>query len=329
MITHWKTTILAIALLFSVASVLVLSSCGGDDEPEPEPIIPPGLSYTAATVAVGSTGTLTPAVQGDAATYSITDNGDADFVTIDAGTGVLSVAAESTTGVYTVAVKATNSAGSADATVDITIGVNDDFDPTGKKLLWRYFINQDDDITLTGLDGELLGLQIPSLQLPVGWPTEATPQEDLWQYFLLTEIERLIFQVPGDEACGALIPEEGGDTLLIVVNSDLSLSTECTLNDSPGSSADIGISWISYAEGAFSYTISLVFIPEASLSVPYKIEGANFTDFTDPVEQTIYPALLGRVNAFTTPADFTNQAAMENPLNWKNPMVDVVLKVLE
>ena len=136
MITKLKTTIWAIALLFSVASVMVLSSCG-EDEPTPTPPIeidpPSALSYDATTVAVGTEGTIAATISGSPATFEITDFGETVVetvvivaVTVDASTGELSVAKESTTGVYTVEVTATNAEGNTKGTAEITIGINPD-----------------------------------------------------------------------------------------------------------------------------------------------------------------------------------------------------------
>ena len=338
MITNLKTTIWAIALLFSVASVMVLSSCGGDEEPEPEPIVPPGLSYAATTVAVGSTGTVTAAVTGDAATYAITDDGGATFVTVNASTGELSVAAESTTGVYSVVVKATNSAGTEDATAEITIGINDDFDPTGKGYTWQYYINQDEPWTLSGLDGEIANMPIPSIDIPTGWPPDWPTGNADWltpgyldQYLALGQIADLLFQVPSDIACEAV--GEKGDQLYFEVEADLSLTTACHIGDTPGQTVVIGSSIISYADGVFSWAIVLA----SQIEITYIIDDpTSETDFVDPFDSfddngspipRVYPAIRGMVELFTTPTNVATETDILLSLEQKK--VEVVLEVHE
>ena len=295
-----------------------------------EPVVAPGVSYEAATVAIGSEGTITPAVTGDAATYAITDDDGATFVTINANTGELSVAKESEIGTYSVSVTATNSAGSDNATAEITIGINPLFDPTGKKFEWKIFMNRTEDITLVGLDG-VPGLPSPSLSLPFEWPTESTPVDDLWQYGIMTGVQGLLLQVPGDEACGALDPTEDGDTLLIIVNEDLTISTECNVGGAPGSTVQIGISEITFADDKFVYTMLLDFLP--GLSLPYEIDGAKieeFTDvYTDPASPEVYQALQGTVIGMTTPTDLATQETIQDFTKWAYPNVDVVLKQIE
>jgi len=85
----------------------------------------PSLSYQASTFNVGEEGIVVPVVQGDKATYEITNAaGTENFVSIDANTGILSVSVESTKGDYDVVVKATNAAGNDEATAKITIAPN-------------------------------------------------------------------------------------------------------------------------------------------------------------------------------------------------------------
>lgn len=339
MITNLKTTIWAIALLFSVASVMVLSSCSEDDPPPPDPIIAPGVSYAATTVAVGSEGSIAAAVTGDAATYEITDDGDADFVTVNATTGELSVAAESTTGAYSVVVKATNSAGSSDGTAEITIGINEAFDPTGKGYLWQYFMNQDEPWTLSGLDGEVADQPFPSIDIPTGWPADWPTGNADWanptylpQYLALGLIADLLFQVPGDIACEALDPEEGGDTLYFGVDDDLSLTTICHIGDDPGQSVLIGTSTISYADGEFSWALNL----ESQIPITYIIDNPTAEEFVDPLDSfteqgapvpRVYPAIRGMVEEFTTPTNVFDEAAILTSLALKK--VEVVLEVID
>ena len=335
-----KTTIWAMTLFFSIASLLVISSCSDDngDDPDPDPAIPPSFSYTDTSVPIGATSEVIPALQGDLPIlWTITDAGDAaDFVSIDAATGTLSVGAESVIGEYEIAVNAKNTGGESDGTAKITITVNDLFNPIGKTLIWRFVMNQDENLTFTGLDGELVGPALeellgqappPTLQSPVGWPDGLTPPEQYWTYFLLTEVHNLILQVPGDEACTAA--GGSGDTLTFVVNEDLTLSAACTDVDP----AQIGTSNITYENGAFSFEMLLEFDPASGLSVPIKIDGAGFADFDDvfsvPGSVRTYPALQGRVNGFTTPTDLTSEETARDITKWAVPVVDVILEVLE
>jgi len=319
MITKLKTTIMALALLFSVTAVLVLSSCGGgDDEPEPEPTVKPDISYTNTEVAVGSTGTLTPTNSGDAATYAITDDGDADFVSIDANTGVLSVAAESKTGVYTVTVKATNSAGNSEATVDITIGVNSEFNPVGIAFLATYFMNRDPDLTFTGLDG-IPGLPIADLDVPSDWPTGAEDSATLAHHFVMSELTKLIWNVSAELVCS----ENNTQGPLFIVGEDLSLNTLCQAGDPTGA---VGSSTIEYKDGKYIFTMLIQFTE--GIALPFIIGNAAIGEFTD-FDQSTYQALTGTVAGFTTPTDFTDENTIQNITTWKTPTVDVVFKVVE
>ena len=328
MITKMKTTIWAIALLFSVGSVLVLSSCGDDEEPAPppDPVVAPGLSYAATTVAVGTEGSVTAAVTGDAATYEITDLGNTVdkegnvivAVTVDANTGELSIAKESTIGVYTVEVTATNSAGTDDATAEITIGINEAFDPRGKSLEWKLFMNQTENLELVGLDG-VPDLPISSLVLPVGWPDASTPAEEVWTYGVMTGVQGLLVQVPGDEACTG-----SGDSKKLSIAEDLSVSVIC----SEGEPAVVGSSTISFKDDKFVYTLELEFQP--GLAIPYEIDDARFEEFqdgyTDPANPVAYPALLGTVIGMVTPTNLATEETIQDFTSWAYPNVDVVLE---
>jgi hypothetical protein len=325
-------------MLLAVTGLVFIYSCGGDDEePEPDPI-PPGLSYAATTVAVGSTGTIAAAVTGDAATYEITDDGGATFVTINANTGELSVAAESTIGVYSVVVKATNSAGTKDATAEITIGINEDFDPTGKTLLWKYWMNNTEGIVMENLN-ELPGQgDLPAaIPIPVGWPG-GTPfvidpaTEGIEAYFTFPLVQGFLLQVPGDNVCSALDPEERGDTLLIIVNPDLTLSTTCRLKgeNTTGSTVEIGTSTISYADGGFVWTLNLTL---EGVPVSYPLYNATIADFTDPLDPHFtapsgtprtFSSIQGTIDPYTTPTDFLDYLG-----SLAFPSVDVVLEILE
>jgi hypothetical protein len=140
-------------------------------------------------------------------------------------------------------------------------------------------------------------------------------------YFLLTELEKLIFQVPGDEACGAA--GGNGDTLAFVVNNDLTLSSICNEADPQV----IGTSSIAYLDGGFVFSLQLQF--NEQIALPYVISNAVFADFTDPVTQRMYPSLQGRVNAFTTPTNLETEETVLDITSWATPPVDVVLEVLE
>ena len=319
MITNLKSTIWAIALLFSVASVMVLSSCGDESEPEPDPVAPTA-SYTDTEVSIGSEGELIATSSGDTPiTWSIKDDGGAgDFVSINASTGTLSVAKESKIGEYAVVVNASNAAGNVDATANITIAISDDFDPRGKSLEWRLFMNQSENVELVGLDG-IPDLPIANLVLPVGWPDASTPAEDLWKYGVMTGVQGLLLEVPGDEACTG-----SGDSKKLSIGEDLSVSVIC----SEGEPALVGTSAISYVDDKFVFTMEIDFIPGVSL--PYQIDDARFEEFqdgyTDPLNPTVYPALLGTVIGMTTPTDLTDENTIQDFTKWAYPNVDIVME---
>lgn len=332
MITNLKTTIWALALLFSVSSVLVFSSCGEDEEPEPDPIVAPGVSYAATTVAVGSTGSIVAAVTGDAATYEITDDGGAAFVTVNATTGELSVAAESTTGVYSVVVKAMNSAGNNESTAEVTIGINPDFDPTGKGYTWQYYMNQDDPWLLEGLRGEIAELPFDSVGIPTGWPADWPAgnadwnEQYLFPYLALGSIADLLFQLPSDIACDAV--EEKGDQLFFRVEDDLTLTTTCHIDDIAGQEVLIGVSSISWANDQFSWALTQY----SQIELTYIIDNPTEESFVDPLEPgdggvppRIYTGLRGMVELFTTPTN----VATENDilLSLAQKKVEVILEV--
>ncbi len=324
-------------MLLAVTGLIFIYSRGGEDEPEPDPV-PPGLSYEAKTLAVGSTGTITAAVTGDPATYAISDDDDAAFVSINANTGELSVAAESTTGVYNVVVKATNSAGTNEATAEITIGVNDDFNPTGKSLLWKYWMNNTADVVLENLNTLPGQGGLPAaIPIPAGWPGGTPFQidpaaEGLEAYFTFPLVQGFLLQVPGDDVCSALAPEERGDTLLIIVNPDLTLSTTCRLKgeNTTGSTVEMGTSSISYADGGFIWTLNLSL---EGTPVTYPIGNATITDFTDPLDPHFtapsgtprtFSSIQGTIGAYLTPTDFSDYLGSLAFLN-----VDVVMEILE
>jgi PKD repeat protein len=332
--TKWAFTVV------TVVALVFIYSCSDDPVEEPDPIAP-GLSYAATTVEVGETGTITAAVTGDPATYAITDDGEADFVTVNANTGELTVGAESTTGSYSVEVTANNAGGNTTAIAEITISANEDFDPSGKKVIWKYWMNNTPDVvmynlnTLPGQEG--LPAEIP---IPTGWPADwpninlADPM--LQAYFTFPTVQFFLQQVPGDVACELLEPAENGDTLLLIVNSDLTLSTICrnAEDGTTGTTVDLGTSAISYDGSGFSWTLNLTFI--GGIPVTYEIGGAAITDFVDPLDPSWFApsgtprqfsAVTGTVESYQTPTDFLDDESYLSSIQLLN--VDVVLEILE
>ena len=325
--TKWAFTVsMVVALVF-------LTAC------PPQITDPQTFRYTQTTIEVGATGSVTPEViAGDPATYSITDFDNADFVIIDTNSGVLSVGAESTTGDYSIKVMAANEGGSSTETAEIKIVVNDAFDPTGKNLLWKYWMNNTPDVVMLNLNllpgQEALPSAIP---IPVGWPAN-WPAIDfldptLESYFVFPTVQYFLQQVPGDDVCALLEPAEEGDTLLLIVNADLTLSTVCQGVDSaPGTTVDLGTSSISYSGNTYSWTLNLTL---QGVPVAIKIGGVEITDFTDPLDPhwtapggvpRTFPAVVGTVDQYMTPTDF-------HPDNYLTSLqllnVDVVLEILE
>ncbi|MDZ7606147.1 MAG: cadherin repeat domain-containing protein [Cyclobacteriaceae bacterium] len=280
-------------------------------------------------------GTAAPILGGDEATFTILDAGDAEnFVTVNPITGVITVADESTTGVYDVKIKATNSAGSVEAIAKITVGVNADFNPTDKSYVWKYFINQTANTIMKNLD-ELDATLPAEITLPVGWPAgwpdiSGLTQQELQPYLIFPAVQQLIFQVPGDDACNALNPSQGGDNLNLTVNADLTLSTKCKA-DLTGSTVDIGSSVISYKDGKYSWTLAMAF---QGIPITYTINDPIVANFVDPLDPNIldpsgtprvFSALQGTVDLFTTPTDFDDANILTSLRQIK---VDVVLEVL-
>jgi len=316
-----------------VVALVFLTACPNK---VPDPIL---FSYTETTIEVGATGSITPEViTGDPATYAITDIGEADFVSINPNSGMLSVGTESTTGKYSVVVMATNEEESNTATANITIGVNDAFDPTGKNLIWKYWMNNTADVVMLNLN-LLPGQEAlpPAIPIPVGWPANWPAIDfldpNLQSYFVFPTVQFFLMQVPGDNVCALLEPAEEGDTLLLLVNADLTVSTVCQGVDSaPGTSVDLGTSSISYSGDAYSWTLDLTI---EGVPVSYEIGGAEFTTFTDPLDPhwtapggvpRTFPAIVGTVDQYTTPTDF-------HPDNYLTSLqllnVDVVLEILD
>jgi PKD repeat protein len=318
-----------------VIALVLIYSCSDD----PEPVEAPAFSYAPTSVEVGETGSIMAASQGGAATFALKDVGDADFVTINSTTGELTIAAESTTGTYNVIVTGTNESGSADAIASITITVNSDFDPSGKSMYWKYWMNNTEDIIMENLNtlpgqGDLP----PAIPIPVGWPGgvpfQINPLDPaLESYLVFPTVQFFTLQVPGDETCGALDPREKGDTLLLIVNNDLSLSTLCrdTLTSAPGTTVDIGSSTISYSGDAFTWTLSLT-IMNIPVSIP--VGEAKIEDFTDPLDPSwfapsgqprTFSAVTGNVPTYMALLDL----AAPDPLTAISFLdVDVVLEIL-
>ncbi len=333
--TKWAFTAMA------VTGLVMIYSCS-DDEGEPEnPIEKVDFTYADTDTEVGETTTIAPATTGmDPATWSIIDDGEADFVTINANTGELTVGAESTTGSYTVSVQSSNEGGTSNGTAEITIIVNADFDLAGKNLIWKYWMNNTADVVLYNLNllpgQEALPDEIP---IPTGWPADwpninlADPM--LPTYFVFPTVQYFLMQVPGDDACAAQTNEaESGDTLLVIVNNDLSLSTVCrdTVNNEPGTTVDLGTSSISYSDGGFVWTMELTL---QGVPVTVAIGNAVIEDFTDPLDPSweapsgvprTFSAVTGNVAQYMTPTDF-------HPDNYLSSIqlldVDVVLEILE
>ncbi len=319
----------------TVLALVFIYSCSD----EPEDPVKQVFSYSATTVEVGETTTI-PATsqQGDPATFAITSDDGATFVTVNTNTGELTVEAESTTGSYSVVVTATNDAGSSSATAEITISIHADFDPSGKSVLWKYWMNNTPDVVMLNLNllpgqGDLP----PEIPIPVGWPA-GWPAIDLGDptlplYFTFPTVQYFLMQVPGDDVCAALDPAEDSDTLLIIVNSDLTLSTQCKNPDNPpGTVTDLGTSSISYSGSSFTWALNLTL---QGVPATFAIGSAEITQFTDPLDPhweapsgtpRTFPAIVGTVEQYLTPTDF-------HPDNYLTSLqllnVDVVLEVLE
>ena len=335
--TKWAFTAMA------VMALVLVYSCSDDDDADPvEPIEKVDFSYAQTDVEVGETATIAAVTQSmDAATFSITDDGGADFVTINANTGELAVGAESTTGSYTVAVQSINEGGTSNGTAEITITVNEDFDPSGKKVIWKYWINNTPDVvmynlnTLPGQEGLPAEIPIPT-GWPEGWPNINLADPMLPTYFTFPTVQFFLQQVPGDVSCELLEPAENGDTLLLIVNSDLTLSTICrnAEDGSTGTTVDLGTSTIAYDGSGFSWTLNLTFI--GGIPVTYEIGSAEIADFIDPLDPSwfapsgtprTYSAITGTVEAYQTPTDFLNDETYLSSIQLLN--VDVVLEILE
>jgi hypothetical protein len=317
----------------AIAILVFLTACPPE---KVKPIVDPEIYYPPTTIEVGSTGTITPEIIAGSGiiTYAITDVDDADFVTINPSTGELTIAAESTTGEYTVKVTATNDGQPGTADAYIHIGVNEDFDPTGESLLWKYWMNHTEGVVMLNLNllpgQEGLPAEIP---IPTGWPANwpAIDMQDptLESYFVFPTVQYFLQQVPGDDVCGELEPAEEGDTLLLIVNTDLTLSTQCK---NAGSMVYLGTSSISYSGGAYSWTLNLTL---QGVPVAIEIGGAEITTFTDPMDPhwtspigvpRTFPAVVGTVEQYMTPTDFhpDNYLTSIQLLN-----VDVVLEILQ
>ena len=313
---------LTILIFLSVACSQLFTACSESEEPEPDPIAPE-VTYEDITVDLGGEFSVEPTVvKGDLPiTYAIKDAGGAeDFVSIESSTGKITVAKESVIGSFSVVVSATNAAGTSDATAGITISIPDNFDPTGKTYEWKIFMNRSENIELTGLDG-VPGLPFSSLVLPTEWPTASTPADELYKYAVLTGVQSLLLQVPGDNVCAK------GNSLKFSVDSDFVVHAIC----SEGDPVSIGTSILSYKDDNFIFTLDLEY--QTGLSIPYPISGAMFGSFedvyTNPENPVTYTALQGTVNGMTTPSDLTNEETIQDITKWLTPTVDVVLEVIE
>ena len=320
-----KTT--SLALLFQISilfSLLFISSCSDDDEdPVPDPLAPK-VEYDNMTVDLGGEFSTTPTVlEGDSITYAIKDAGGAkDFVSIDTNTGTLSVGKESTIGTYTVIVTASNSVGSSEAGAGIEITVPDNFNPIGMTLEWKFFINQSDSIKLVGLDG-VPELPYTELDLPKGFPDSSTPEEDVPDHFVLTSVQAIMLQQPGNIFCTL------GNSLKFTVDDDLNLHAVCT----EGEPILIGYSTISYEEDQYHYNLEFMFDQSGTVRINYDISNALFASFSDPWSDPQNPrdynALQGQVKEFVTPTDWSTSESISDVEKLTTAMVDVVLEVVE
>ena len=333
--TKWAfTAVTVVALVFIYA-------CSDDKE---DPIVAVEFNYAPTTVEVGATGTVIPIVNSaetGTITWAISDAGDADFVTINSTNGELTIGAESTTGEYVIEVTASNSTGPTKGDANITISVNSDFDPSGKTVLWKYWMNNTPDVVMYNLNTlpgqENLPAEIPiPTGWPTGWPAINMADPTLPLYFTFPTVQFFLQQVPGDVACELLEPAEDGDTLLLIVNSDLTLSTICrnTEDKSPGTTVDLGTSSISYDGSAYSWTLNLTFI--SGIPVTFVVGGVEITDFTDPLDPSwfapsgtprTFSAIAGTVDSYQTPTDFLNDETYLSSIQLLN--VDVVFEILE
>ena len=330
--TKWAFTVV------TVVALVFIYSCSEDPDPV-DPIDPVEFSYSATDVEIGETATIPAATQSqDAATFAIIDDDDAGFVTVNANTGELTVGAESTTGSYSVVVESSNEGGKSQGTAEITITANADFDLAGKNLIWKYWINNTPDVAMINLNmlpgQEALPDTIPlTTGWPEGWPAINLADPTLPFYFVFPTVQSFLMQVPGDDACDALEPPEDADTLLLMVNNDLSLSTTCRGVDSaPGTVVDLGTSSISYSGGAFIWTLNLTL---QGVPVTVAVGGAEISDFTDPMDPhweapsgvpRTFPAVVGNVEQYMTPTNFDPEKYLESIQLLD---VDVVFEILE
>ena len=307
--------------------VVKASNNAGDDEATAKITIkplPPTVTYDNVTVDLGGEFEITPTTAGDTPmTFAIEDaGGTAEFVSIDENTGVLSVGKGSTIGNYTVHIKVTNSAGSINTTAVIAISIPDDFNPVGKTLEWKFIVNQSENIKLVGLNG-VPEMEISELVLPIGWPTSSTPAENVSDHFVLSEVQSLMLQQPGNIFCFK------GNTLKFSVDENLNLHAIC----SEGDPILIGYSNISYKNDQFVYSLDLLFNDSGTLRIKYDIEGATFASFsdswTDPANPKEYTALQGNVKEYVTPSDWSTSESISDVNKLITTVADVVLEVIE
>ncbi len=312
-----KVSMYLLGVVAVVALALNLSSCGGSSE---EPVkAPSDFTYPATSVQVGATGSVMPSGTDSGLTYDFANKSAVPaFISLNPSTGEIEIGEESTTGEYSVEIRASNSAGSAKGTADIKIIVADDFNPVGKKLLPKYFINQEEGLTLVGLTG-IPDLPVDTLQIPVGWPPSDVSGMDSLAYVVLTGIGRMLWEVPLDRVC------DDYDISDYLVNDDFTLSAMCSGGADPSDNA--GTWLISYKDGGYIFTMNLKY-DDAIAAIAYPVGSATFEDFQDPLEGRTYPSLHGVVEAFTMPSDYSTEDAMKNPATWIHPKVEVVLEVV-
>lgn len=131
-------------------------------------------------------------------------------------------------------------------------------------------MNQEEGLTLTRLDG-LPGMSIQALKVPVGWPTETTLPANLQDYFVFTELQKMIFQAPNDAVC------TNGNTVKFTVNEDLFLMSVCE----EGNSTSIGTWMISYKDDKFVFSMKIAFDASAAINLDYVIDGPSLANFND------------------------------------------------
>ena len=305
--------------LFAFVSIILCTSCGDDDEEDP---ILPNIRYADTDVQLGTEGTISPTAQGVGLVYEIKDAGDAeDFVSINANSGVITVGKESKLGSYNVAILAYNELGESESVASIEITLNDNFNPVGKTFEWKFFINQSENVVLKGLDG-LPELPISEMLLPIGLPDESTPAQEFPTYFVFTEMQKILLERLAQLLC----PD--GTSLRFTTDENLEMFGIC--ND--GTLIPIGKSEIKFKDDQFVYVLDVLFEASGDFRIQYKVDNAVFTTFndayTDPDNPLEIDAVVGTVNKYTTPTDFTSSTTLADVSKIVNPTVDLVLEVI-